>query len=126
MKKSLIFSLLLSSVLLSSSGCIPVLVGAGALGGYAVSKDTIQGETDVPYDDLWDSALRISRIRGTIKQEDVTEGYIKVAVESGLVWIRLLKLTQATSRLKVSARKWHFPNIALAQDLYLKIIQEAQ
>jgi hypothetical protein len=126
MKKLLVASLLFSLVIFNSLGCVPILVGAGAMGGYAVTKDTISGETDIPYDDLWSSALKVSRIRGTIRQEGVTEGYIKLAVESGFVWIKLIKLTQATTRLKVSARKYHFPNISLAQDMYLKIMEEAK
>ncbi|MCX5702609.1 MAG: hypothetical protein NTW64_06540 [Candidatus Omnitrophica bacterium] len=126
MMKLLVFSFLCFLLLFNFLGCVPILVGAGALGGYAVSRDTIQGETDIPYDNLWSSALKVSRIRGTIRQEDVSGGYLKLAVESGFIWIRLIKITQATTRLKVSARKYHFPNISLAQDMYLKIMEEAK
>lgn len=126
MKKLLAFSFLSSLLLFNFLGCVPVLIGAGVAGGYAISKDTIQGEADIPYDDLWSSALKVSRIRGTIKQEDVSGGYLKFAVESGFVWVRLTKMTQATTRLRVSARKYHFPNISLAQDIYLKIMEEAK
>ena len=126
MKKLLVVSLLSSLLLFNFLGCVPILVGAGALGGYAVTKDTIQGETDMPYDDLWSSALKVSRIRGTIRQEDAAGGYLKLAVESGFIWIRLIKITQAATRLKVSARKYHLPNISLAQDVYLKIMEEAK
>ena len=126
MKKLLVFSFLCFLLLFNFLGCVPILVGAGAVGGYAISKDTIQGETDIPYDDLWSSALKVSRIRGTIRQEDAAGGYLKLAVESGFIWVRLIKITQATTRLKVSARKYHLPNISLAQDMYLKIMEEAK
>lgn len=128
MRKVIVFYFLLLSVLLSIMGCVPLMVGGavGALGGYAVSKDTIQGETDKPYDSLWNSALMVSRIRGTIKQEDEQKGYIELGTDSSRVWIRLIRLTHSTVRLKVSSRKYHLPNIELAQDIYVKIMEEAR
>ncbi len=98
----------------------------GVLGGYAISKDTIQGETDKSYDSLWDSALMVGRIRGQIKYEDPTKGYIELEAESSRVYIRLIRLTAATTRLRVSARKYHLPNLGLAQDIFVKIMEQAR
>ena len=110
------------------SGCVPLIVGSavGALGGYAISRDTIQGETDIDYNKLWDVALSISRIRGTIISEDSIRGQINLEVESSKVYIRLVRLTRQTTRLRVSARKYHLPNLNLAQDIFVKIIEEAK
>lgn len=126
-KTALYFMLLL--IIPNVLGCAPFIIGtaAGALGGYAVSKDTVQGETDKPYSGLWDSALTVSRIRGTIKQEDSATGYIELETDSNRVWIRLVKLTRATTRIKVSARnRFHLPNVGLAQEIFVKIIEEAR
>ncbi len=120
---------LLLAMTVNLSGCVVAgiaVVGAAAVGGYAVSKDTIQGETDKNYDILWESALSVARIRGTIKKEDSMSGYIELQTDSSKVYIRLVRLTEATTRLKVSARKFHLPNISLAQDIYLKIIEQAR
>ena len=128
MRKRAFFYLLLPLVLLNISGCAPLIVGGavGALGGYAISKDTIAADTDKPYDLLWNSAVTLARYRGTVKEEDATRGYIQMEAESSLVWIRLIRLTRATTRLRVSARKHHLPNITLAQDILIKIIEEAR
>jgi hypothetical protein len=128
MKKRLFILFIIPFIFLSIAGCIPLIVGsaAGALGAYAVSKDTIQGETDKPYAGLWEAALRIAKIRGTIKEEDNTRGCIELEAGSSKVWIRLIKLTQATTRLRVSARKYHLPDINLAQDIFVKIIEEVK
>ena len=127
MRKMIFIYFFLPLVLLNITGCIFVLGGAaGALGAVGVSRDTIQAETDKPYDMLWNSVLTVSRIRGTIIQEDSQKGYIELQVESNRVWIRLIRLTQATTRIRISARKYHFPNVDLAQDMFVKIMEEAK
>ncbi|MCX5706119.1 MAG: hypothetical protein NTW13_00335 [Candidatus Omnitrophica bacterium] len=109
-------------------GCAPLIIGAavGGVGCYAVSKDTVQGDTDKSYDSVWDAIAQVSRIRGTIKQEDSGRGYLVLAADGSKVWIRLIRLTRATVRLRISARKFHLPNLTLAQDLYGKIMEEAR
>jgi len=123
MKKVFIFIFI--AHLLTLTGCAPLIIGGavGALGGYAVSRDTIQGETDKPYSVLWNSAITVARIRGTIKEEDATKGYIRLEAEASRVYIKLIRITQATTRLRVSARKYHLPNLALAQDIFVKIME---
>ncbi len=105
-------------------GCAPLIIGAaaGGLGAYAVSKDTVQGDTDKNYDALWGSALTVAGSRGLIQKEDAASGSIELGAESSKVWIKLIRLTNATTRIRVSARKYHFPNIELAQDIFVKII----
>jgi len=115
-------------ILFNVLGCVPLLVGgaAGALGAYAISKDTIQGETDKDYNALWDTARTVAKIRGAIKAEDKSKGYLEIEVDSSQVIVRLIRLTKATTRLRVSARnKMKLPNIGLAQDIFVKILEQA-
>ena len=123
MKKSLSIALVLF-ILPVVCGCVPLIIGAaaGGLGAYAVSKDTVQGDSDKNFDLLWESAINVAKSRGIIQQENASTGYIELTVESSKVWIRLIRLTQATTRIRISARKYHFPNMELAQDLFVKII----
>lgn len=127
MKKFLFFLSLISFIFISA-GCVPLVIGgaAGALGAKALSKDAVQGETDKSYDSLWNAAYTVSRIRGTIRQEDSIRGYIELQVGSSKADIRLIKLTHATTRIKISARKYHLPDIDLAQELFVKIMEEAK
>lgn len=128
MKNLIVFSFLITFILVNTSGCAPLIIGSavGAVGGYAISKDTIEGETDKSYNSLWDSALMVSRIRGQIKYEDRAKGYIELEAESSNVYIRLIRLTNATTRLRVKARKYHLPNLTLAQDIFVKIMEQAK
>ncbi|MFA6357849.1 MAG: DUF3568 family protein [Candidatus Omnitrophota bacterium] len=123
MKKVLALSLILGS-LVSICGCAPLIIGAaaGGLGAYGVSRDTVQGDTDKNYEELWASALNVSSACGLIQQEDAAGGYIELGTQSSKVWIKLVRLTQTATRVKVSARKYHFPNMELAQDIFVKII----
>jgi len=123
MKRSLSIILFLC-VLPVVCGCAPLIIGAaaGGLGAYAVSRDTVQGDSDLNFDLLWESALNIAKQRGIIQQENIVSGYIELSSDSSKVWIRLIRLTQATTRIRVSARKFHFPNMDLAQDIFVKIV----
>ena len=126
MRKIMFF--LIPCILVTILGCAPLIIGSavGVLGGYAISKDTIQGETDKNYDSLWEAALTVSKIRGEIKYEDKTKGYIELEAESSKVNIRLIRLTVATTRLRVQARKYHLPNMGLAQDIFTKVMDQAR
>lgn len=129
MTKNIANSLAVLCLSVSLLGCAPVLiVGAavGALGGYAASKDTIQGETDKAYDSLWNSALTVAKIRGTVRYEDGMKGHLEFEAESSKVYVKFIRLTTATTRVRVSARKYHLPNLTLAQDIFVKIMEESK
>lgn len=129
MKRKVLLAVIVAFVWLNLSGCVVLIVGgaAGALGGYAVSKDTIQGDSDKFYDSLWEAAATVAKVRGTIKQEDAQRGIIELEADSGKVYIRLIRLTRATTRVRVSARnKYHLPNLNLAEDMFVKIMETAR
>ncbi|MFA5114848.1 MAG: DUF3568 family protein [Candidatus Omnitrophota bacterium] len=128
MKKFAAYLLMIGFVVISTSGCAALIVGgaAGALGGYAISKDTIQSDTDTPYERIWDSALEVARMRGVIEEEDAPRGYLKAKIDNSEVWIRLARLTRATTRIRVSARRYHLPNLGLAEDLFVRIMEGAK
>ncbi|MEK6727542.1 MAG: DUF3568 family protein [Candidatus Omnitrophota bacterium] len=128
MKRTALFYFLFPFFILSICGCVALVVGGtvGALGGHAASKDMIQADSDKPYDQLWNGALNVSRMRGTIRQEDAAKGYIEADIEKTKVWIRMVRLTQATTRMRISCRRYHLPNLELAQDLFVKIMEEAK
>ena len=129
MKKALACILIVPLILISLAGCLaPVILGGavGALGGYAISKDTIESETDIPYWNLWNSAVEVAKLRGAISQEDSQKGCLKMKVEANDVWIRLVRLTRATTRVRVKARRYYLPNLSLAEDIFVKIMEGAK
>jgi len=109
-------------------GCTPLLIGVaiGGVGIYAVGKDTVQGDATQSFDSIWASALTVSKVRGEIAREDYSQGYIEFKAESNHIIINIIRLTRATNRLKISARKYYLPNQGLAQELFIKILEEAR
>lgn len=127
MKKIIFFLFFVPFILVNIYGCWFLVGGAvGAAGAYVVGKDTVQADTDSSYDKLWDSALSVGKIRGSIKHQDYAKGYLELEADSSQVWIRLVRLTRATTRLRVQSRKHHLPNLSLAQDILIKIIEQAK
>ena len=126
--KKFILVLILFYLICLNSGCVPLIIGgaAGAVGACAVSKDTIQGDFDKSFDSLWNAAYSVSKTQGTVKREDPDRGFINFEAKSSKVEIHLVRLTQKATRLRVSARKHHFPNLNLAQDIFTKIMEEAR
>ncbi|MCX5709118.1 MAG: DUF3568 family protein [Candidatus Omnitrophica bacterium] len=126
MKKAAFLFVLVATVV-NLTGCWFIVGGAaGAAGAYVMGKDYMVGNTDRPYESLWNAAMTVARIRGKIQQEDIAGGYIEVAVDSTLVKINLTRVSQATTKVKVAARKHHMPNLTLAQEIFIKIMEEAK
>lgn len=127
MKKSILYSCIAVFIISNLYGCWFLIGGAvGAAGAYVISKDTVQGVTDKPYDKLWSAAVKIARVRGTVNEEDRQSGFIDLEADSSRIIIKLVRLTSASTRLRVKARKYHLPNLDLAQDLYVRILEEAK
>jgi hypothetical protein len=129
MRKKVILAMLIPFLFVGIAGCAPLfLMTVGGVGVYAISKDTIQGDTDTQYETLWDAAMKVARIRGTILQEDFNRGYIQIDAKPNNIKIQFVRITAATTKLRVSARKYKkvLPNIEIAQDVFIKIIEESK
>ncbi len=124
-KKFILLPVLMVFLIMSISGCVFMVAGgAGALGGYAVSRDTIKGHSGKPYRSIWGSALRVARIKGKITMENKDNGEIEFEVKPSRVWVKLTKLTDASTEIRVSARRYSLPNLGLAEEIFVKIMEE--
>lgn len=122
-KKNLLVKIVLLPLLLSLTGCIYLVVGGvGALGGYIVSPDTVEGLTDNDEVAVWDAAVEILSIMGTIEEEQEDAGIIFGKVNGANVTITILPVNQATVKLSVKSRKHYLPKISVSQDVFVKIM----
>ena len=110
-----------------SSGCVFIIVGAaGAVGGYAVTRDTFEGVSSKSQEELLASAHKVMSIMGTILNERPKDGEIVGTVYGAHVTIDVIQINLTTSRLRVKARKLIFPRIGIAQEIYTKIMNQLE
>ena len=110
-----------------SSGCVFLVVGAaGAVGGYAVSRDTFEGASSKGQQELMTAAHKVLSIMGTISDERPKDGEIVATVYGNHVVVDVIQINLTTSKLRVKARKAIFPRIAVAQEVYTKIMNQLE
>jgi hypothetical protein len=129
LKKTFLRLILSSTLIAFSAGCVPlvlVAVGAGAVGGYAVSRDTFEGVSSKGQDEIWDAANHVLSIMGEIKDSDRKGGTIIAFVTGVKVTLSVIPVSLTATKLRVKARKGIFPRIAIAQDVYAKIIHQLE
>jgi hypothetical protein len=119
--------LLAAFLCLSFSGCWFLVVGgAGAIGGYAVSRDTFEGVSSKGQDELLASARKVIAIMGTITQDHPKDGELEGTVYGAHVTVQVIQINLTTSKLRVKARKTIFPRVGIAQEVYTKIMNQLE
>lgn len=114
---------LLISTLWSSPGCIYLVVGGiGAVGGYIVSPDTVEGITENDAALVWEEATEVLSIMGLVEEDSEAGGMILASVNGARVTVTITSLSPTATKVTVKARKAYLPRIALAQDVFVKIM----
>lgn len=123
-----ILSAALSFLLVTSSGCVYLIVGGvGALGGYIVSPDTVEGIiSDRDYDAVWDSSVEVVSLIGVIVERSDDAGMLLAKVQGNKVTVTVTPMSTKTIKLSVKARKAFLPKITVAQDVYIKIVSHLE
>ncbi|MBU0467698.1 MAG: DUF3568 family protein [Candidatus Omnitrophica bacterium] len=122
-KKSLLRALFSACILFSLNGCIYLVVGGiGAVGGYIVSPDTVEGLTENDAIAVWDGTLEIISIMGTIREQNENNGLLIAKISGAEVTIKIVKLNESNIKVSVKARKSYLPKISVAQDVFVKIM----
>jgi len=117
-KVAMLFSLILAAPLLS--GCFALLAG-GAV-GYEVSPDSVKADFDASYDRAYNASLDVAKAMiGTIDMADKVGGWIKSESEDNNVAIHIVKLTEETVQVTVSARKYATPRVQFARNILANI-----
>jgi len=118
---------LVLSLCVFSGGCwFLVIGGAGAVGGYAVTRDTFEGVTSKGQEELIDASRKVLSIMGTIKEEHPKDGTIEAIVYGNHVTVWVIQVNLTTSKLRVKARNGIFPRLGVAQDVYTKIMNQLE
>ena len=112
---------------LALGGCAAVLIGAGAAGGYALSKDSVKNNFDISKDRMYHTSLSVAKEMGQVTLEDSKNGIIKAKVREIDIYITVKQLTKKTVELKVKGRnKFKMPAVDVAQEVYTKIVEKLE
>jgi hypothetical protein len=121
--RKLLRAIVMLLVACSLSSCVYLVIGSvGALGGYVVSPDTVEGMTENSFEDVWAAAHEIVSLMGVVNEEDEASGMMIAKVSGAKITLTVSPLTKSMTKLTVKSRKSFFPRIAVAQDIFAKVI----
>ena len=119
-----IFTVISISLLLLFSGCAPLILGAGAAGGYLASADSVEASFDVTRDEAYKISRKIILDKGEILEEDEQAGFINGYVVNTNVKIYIEETTPSTTKVRVSGRRFLTPDISTAQNILMTISKQ--
>ena len=115
---------LLVSAGMGLSGCAAALVGVGAAGGYAISRDAITNQFEFPMDHVYRVGREVIGDMGLVTTEDAGRGVIRAEVQGVHVTLTVRRISERFVELKVKARnQFLMPRIGVAQAVYNRIVQ---
>ena len=125
-RNKILTGLLIVGLSCSFSGCVYLIIGGvGAVGGYVASPDTFEGLLmDKEQGDVWEAASDVISIMGIITERSEPGGIIVAKVQNAKVTVTIFQMSKSTVRLTVKARKTFLPKIKLAQEVYVKVVNE--
>ncbi len=126
--RNIFFSLILAAGLLSATGCFYLVIGGvGALGGYAISPDTVEGMVGGgSTQDVWQAAVDVISIMGIIEEQNEISGVLIAKVQGAHITVTVSQALAENVKLRVKARKGMMPKVKFAQDIYTKIVQRVR
>ena len=124
MIKNIFPAIFLSALCLFSPGCVYLVVGGvGALGGYVVSPDTVEGLlTGHDSEDVWNAVVEVVSILGVIQERDDKGGVMIAKISGAHVKVTVMRMSSSAVKLSVKSRKLWMPRIKTSQEVYIKIV----
>ncbi|HSA30409.1 MAG TPA: hypothetical protein P5160_01280 [Candidatus Omnitrophota bacterium] len=119
---------LVAIMMIVLNGCVYLVVGGvGALGGYVVSPDTVEGVlNDYDMDQVWGASKDVVTMMGVIMEESEGVGIMIAQLQNTRVTITVSRMGYEGSKLTVKARRSVFPRIKIAQDVYMKVVSRLE
>jgi len=105
------------------SGCFALLAG-GAI-GFEVSADSVKAQFYTSYERAYRVSLDVANdMVGSVAMADEITGWIKSDSEGNNVAIHIVKQTDRTVEITVSARKYATPRVQFARDILAKVARK--
>lgn len=118
--------ILLVACVVFNLGCVPVIAGAaGIVTSYVAFNDSVAGNLDTTFDDLWNVSRNVIIQRAEIINEEPDKGILRAKDGNNDITIKIIAFTDNAYKLKVSCRKGYkvAANLEMAQDIFTRIIR---
>ena len=107
---------------------VSMLAGVAALPVMAAftftARDYAQETFDVTAQMAYDAGLRAIKIAGKVKEENRDSGVISAEVNGASVTLRLKKLSEKSTQVTISARKFGFPQAEIASGVMYRLKEQ--
>jgi hypothetical protein len=121
-KKNIIFVCLsIIFLTLNNAGCLPLIIGGAAAGGYEVSPDSVSTHFNTSFSRAYSETLTVLRSYGKTTMEDAKGGWVKVEFENYKVAAHIEQLTSSTIKITISCRRYTTPRVQKAKEILDKI-----
>ena len=106
------------------SGCVPVLIGTGIVTGYLVTKDSVSGNLENSFENIWSTSLQVVNDKAEIIDQNRDAGLIKAKRGKDSITVKITELTEHSYNLRVKSRKaLAIANLSLAQEVFTAIVR---
>jgi len=99
------------------SGCMPVSVGIGVTRAVVVSSDSVEVAADASFEHAWNITHITLSNTGYLYEEDRQMGEMTAEIDGANVVATVRQLTPNTVVIRVSARRYLVPHLALAETI---------
>ena len=104
------------------------ILGVGFLpAGVAITlmgKDSGQQTFNMPFDNVYEASLSLLKKSGSVTAENEKAGTIKAVVNKNDIHVQVKKITEKTTQLVVSAKKFFLPKPEIANGILLQISEK--
>jgi len=120
--------LLVCVLAITLNSCVYLVIGGvGAVGGYAISPDTIEGVIeDHSLAEVWNEAVNVVSTMGVIEERNDAAGMFIAKIQGAKVTVTVTRMGETSVKLSVKSRKAFLPKIAISEDVYLKVHKNLQ
>lgn len=100
---------------------LPIVVAVKITG-----KDHVQNVIDLDFKDLYKISFEVMKDKGQITKDDPSGGAIKATIEGARVALMLRRISDGKTEITISARKFMFPQMAIAAGILYQIVNKLQ
>jgi hypothetical protein len=88
------------------------------------AKDYAQETFNVTEERAYDVGLQVIKMAGKVKMENKSSGVIEAEVDGAGVTLKLKKLSEKSTQVTISARKFGFPEVAIASGVMYQLSKQ--